>query len=815
MLCAGCDLTRPYDPLDEYESNVWTAASYGLQSVPVPGRDDAKDWPYRQQGLWPFFVNRDYFDGTRANYLAWPLVSHLTTPDGLQLDDILLVYRDARRELADGEIHRRTQFLWPLFEYRRKADETDFTLFPLIFWTHEVFPDARVHDIEHRGDSAWLPEVIAAADAREAAGLAAEPSRPRPLALPENTAAPALELPPIRPGAPVFSRASLSRRERAYDPTRDHERYRFWLFPIFFYADDTRLGRDVALIPLGGSISNFIGKERVWFFLFPLWAKTHEPAYDAQHVVWPFIAWWDGPGTPAGLNGLPKRDASGKRKVEDRRHGWRFLPFFSIDTWEHREFRWSLLWPFWQSEDLGLDTKYPTHVRSLFPLYTTSTSPRHKLVSLLTVFNHMSIFYDDGSWARTVWSIWPLFSFTHGDVTGLRIFPLWDSREDTESYYLTLLWPLFRAEHEVDSDQTVDTFQFGVDPLTILDTYKSITAKSIPLGQTEASQSPGIVRQTWWEVAQPRGDPVRFGRLDEANAFYRAQVIGRQWYDEGRVAKYWGPEAEDFPPTNAALRYLFKHEPPPPIDPDLAAAAKRRLHLTAPHGPPMFAAFDGGPASAGASANGSGETSGPHAPPPGPSLYPLAPRMLTRDDLLAAENRANPNADWQPTPPKEQVKVTSSFWPIYRTIDTQRDDLSVQILNPLFFGDTDGAMESQWGPLWNLYLYQNSAADTGRERALFTWWRRDWNGPAHHTELCGVFDDWRIDGQPDRGLFTLGGGWLWEGYQAPQRSFHGNMLFAVQHDKGRGADWWFLNGFIGHDHDAEGRRQWQILWMHF
>lgn len=797
MLLCGCDLERPYDPLNEYESHVWTAATAGLQTVPRPGIDDDKDWPYVESGIWPLFQDRAYFDGTRSQSMAWPLWQHVTTPDGLLLDNVFLLYRDARRPMPGGWMKQRTDFLWPFFHYRRKANETDYSVFPLVFWSTQVYPDARLKKAPELPSDTGRSMLGSALNLLgiDAAGTPYgeefEGGSP-PVAAEAVAGAPVY--PQLQRGRPVFSRSSFSRTERPYDARRDHRRSRLWIFPVLFYADDTKLGHDLALIPVAGSISNFLGKERVWFFAFPLWAWTHEPAFEAQHFLWPIFAIWDGPGTPNGPGGNPSKDAEGRvNRPQDHRHGWRVLPLFSVDWWDNRQFRYSILWPIWTSEDIGLDTKYPTHVRSLFPFYASSVSPRHKLYSVFTFFSKMDIYHGDGVWARSVWSFWPLYSYTHGDVSGLRLFPLWDSRDDHESYYVTLLWPLFRGEHSVSSRETVDTFQFLLDPLAVLSSIQSAIAGSLPLGRTEASQSPGWVRQSWWEVAQPQGDPVRFGREAEAHAFFQAQQVARRWYEEGRVGRFWGSQAEDFPPTTQALRYLLKDGPEPPVDAEFTAKrqAEKIRELDTIMGAPA-----------------------PTVPrrPMGPEAFPLEPRKRTLADLVA---EAEAPEDWVPTAPVEKVKLNAAAWPLYKYTRTQRDDLSVSLFHPLFFPDADGSMESQWGSLWNLFLYQNSAEDIGRERALLTWWRRDWNGPARHTELVGVFNYWRIDDQPERYLLTLGGGWLWRSQRSPRKSFHGNMIFAVQNETARSADWWFLEGLVGQDHDEEGRRQWRILWMGF
>ncbi len=67
-------------------------------------------------------------------------------------------------------------------------------------------------------------------------------------------------------------------------------RYRFWLVPFYFQGRDTFGEEYIALFPLGGTVREFIGQDKISFALFPLWMKSSLKGVESKHLFWPIYA---------------------------------------------------------------------------------------------------------------------------------------------------------------------------------------------------------------------------------------------------------------------------------------------------------------------------------------------------------------------------------------------------------------------------------------------------------------------------------------------------------------------------------------------
>ncbi|HNS81905.1 MAG TPA: hypothetical protein PKM67_10655, partial [Kiritimatiellia bacterium] len=65
------------------------------------------------------------------------------------------------------------------------------------------------------------------------------------------------------------------------------ERYRTWLLPVWFQGR-TAAGEDYfAVFPLGGKICEFLGRDRISFVLFPLYARSVINEVRTTSILWP------------------------------------------------------------------------------------------------------------------------------------------------------------------------------------------------------------------------------------------------------------------------------------------------------------------------------------------------------------------------------------------------------------------------------------------------------------------------------------------------------------------------------------------------
>ena len=122
----------------------------------------------------------------------------------------------------------------------------------------------------------------------------------------------------------------------------------------------------MAIGPLGGTIRGLIGKDRIDYLLFPLWARLQDRSQISEHYLFPIAAVNDGP----------------------LRKGWRVFPFYGesqgfTSDGRTRDQSRTILWPFWNEKTSRLDTDNPIHSWWLWPLYGQIKSHARGLRSVL------------------------------------------------------------------------------------------------------------------------------------------------------------------------------------------------------------------------------------------------------------------------------------------------------------------------------------------------------------------------------------------------------------------------------------------------
>lgn len=65
------------------------------------------------------------------------------------------------------------------------------------------------------------------------------------------------------------------------------DRHRNWILPVWFQGTDAEGDSYFALFPLGGTIHEFMGRDRVMFVLFPLYAQSQVNDVMTTTVLWP------------------------------------------------------------------------------------------------------------------------------------------------------------------------------------------------------------------------------------------------------------------------------------------------------------------------------------------------------------------------------------------------------------------------------------------------------------------------------------------------------------------------------------------------
>jgi len=195
------------------------------------------------------------------------------------------------------------------------------------------------------------------------------------------------------------SRALIFYFTHKFNANEEAPRKRRWLLPVYFQGRDVNGKNYFALFPLGGTIYEFLGRDRLAFVLFPIFGKSQINEVKTTSVLWPVYSRTRGGGH--------KRD--------------RVFPIIGKSTLPGKYKKKFVLWPFWTSAEYyhpGDSGK----AWILFPLCGRAKMDNEK----------------------TLWVIPPFFRFTKGEKEN-RIFCPWPffQKKDNERHNKLYVWPLW------------------------------------------------------------------------------------------------------------------------------------------------------------------------------------------------------------------------------------------------------------------------------------------------------------------------------------------------------------------------------------
>ncbi|MBI4568828.1 MAG: hypothetical protein HY719_10570, partial [Planctomycetes bacterium] len=231
------------------------------------------------------------------------------------------------------------------------------------------------------------------------------------------------------------------------------------LIPFLFLGDSNdadREGAYLGVMPFGGTLKGFLGKEHIDFVLFPAYYHAMDMyGYSTYFTPFPFVGWGSGGGKDSLIiwpfyGNVNKHAADGALKYD----------------------RTTILWPVvnWQTNDTN--TPEPESVFALFPFYgqwitenrETGEVVRRKYSVLWPLFQHarddrVRRFFDQErevnfALQRTYWGLfWPLgawetgFDLARGEVRERRLLPFYwytrrRGREETR-----VMFPIYWHDH--------------------------------------------------------------------------------------------------------------------------------------------------------------------------------------------------------------------------------------------------------------------------------------------------------------------------------------------------------------------------------
>ena len=276
-------------------------------------------------------------------------------------------------------------------------------------------------------------------------------------------------------------------------------RQRRWLLPVWFQGRDAAGESYLALFPFGGTIHEFLGRDRILFALFPLYANSRINEVKTTSVLWPVYSHTRGDGI--------ERD--------------RVFPLYGKSVLEGQYVKRFILWPFWTSARYD----YPGESGTswiLFPLCGRGKLEQERTLWLLPPFFR----FTDGVKQNCICCPWPFFQKVDSErYNKLYFWPLWGQKQFDEGLYhrTFLLWPFFWSEKTREA-YTVRTRRMAL-PFFYLERER-LSEKGVP-------QDEWVEVSFYWKIWplmswQREGTATRF-RLLELWPIRNSAPVERNW----------------------------------------------------------------------------------------------------------------------------------------------------------------------------------------------------------------------------------------------------------------------------------------------
>jgi len=219
-------------------------------------------------------------------------------------------------------------------------------------------------------------------------------------------------------------------------------------FPVFWGTteDGEKYG---GFFPFYGTFKNRFGRDRMTFFLWPLYSSSREDDTTTYKFMWPFFSYTTG----------------------KNRKGFRIWPLYGYDKKDGVYLKRFVLWPFFIHQKTHLDTDNPKDFFAIFPLYVSIKSKSER--SRTALFPLFTFYERDRDNFRQRTYPWPILTYAKGDGYESRnVLPLysWQKKEGYKSFYV--LWPIYK--HEVEWDKNSNTV---TDYLFLINKYERKTFK--------------------------------------------------------------------------------------------------------------------------------------------------------------------------------------------------------------------------------------------------------------------------------------------------------------------------------------------------
>ena len=227
--------------------------------------------------------------------------------------------------------------------------------------------------------------------------------------------------------------------EKPQDGSGSTQRLDVW--PFYFSRDTGDPASSYhALFPIAGTIKNRFGKDRLTWYLFPLYFNTDKAGMQITSAPWPFIRI---------INGADH-------------HGFEFWPLFGSREHPgdyHNQF---YLWPLVYKYEAHLSAPQPDVKLGVLPFYSRETSPGYQSETYAWPFFGYTHRTSPEKYDETRY-FWPFLVQGRGDQRYVNRFAPFYTHSIVKGYDKTwLFWPLYRharwSENDIVQEKNVVLF---------------------------------------------------------------------------------------------------------------------------------------------------------------------------------------------------------------------------------------------------------------------------------------------------------------------------------------------------------------------
>jgi len=238
----------------------------------------------------------------------------------------------------------------------------------------------------------------------------------------------------------------------------EHRRSSFLFFPLLYVGNSTEFGHSFGLFLLWGNVKDIAGRDEIRWVLFPFWLTTRIGDRRSWNAPWPLVG------------GSRSDDGS----------SFKILPFYAYSRKDGQYHRTTFLWPIFHVQRNDLDTKDPTSLFFLFPLFGIEQGVhKHRWVILWPFFSYSK---NEVSGIRYLTAPWPFLQWAETpDAKRFRAWPFYGTYRDEELKSRYYLWPIVWSRVE-------ETRRYRKRTFRVIPFWQSVERTSIPEGEVSRAQ---------------------------------------------------------------------------------------------------------------------------------------------------------------------------------------------------------------------------------------------------------------------------------------------------------------------------------------